>query len=352
MKTSNPYSEDLELAGEYLRLAVSWLSTHKLPPTPVNYRLAYDSISGRGNELNKILEDEAAPAGPTLQEQLWYMHQQLHAPDTDALSEIRQEMMGLIKSMQDDLQVSGEKAGLYAERLNRFASILDHQPSGAEIATEVTAVRQDTLLIETDQRRLHSQLAMVTNEIDVLRRELAQIRDESCRDFLTGIGNRKSFDTALEETICSAREHKSTFSILLADVDHFKNINDTYGHLVGDKVLRFVASVLKRHVKGRDTVARYGGEEFAVILPDTEVGGAHAVAEQIRRGVSNGKIRHVSTEQILGNVTISVGVAQFEPTDLQNDLIQRADRALYQAKEGGRNRVAVLAAHAGFPKCI
>ena len=129
---------------------------------------------------------------------------------------------------------------------------------------------------------------------------------------------------------------------MIADVDHFKQVNDNYGHLIGDKVLRFVASTLKWCVKGKDLVARFGGEEFAVILLNTDMTGAYSVVEQIRRAVYAGKIKDMTSQKMLDQVTISIGIAQFDSSDLPNDLLQRADRALYQAKEKGRNRVEIV----------
>ena len=203
-------------------------------------------------------------------------------------------------------------------------------------------VIEDTRATEETQRQFNTQLSQISSEMESLRKELVQIREESYTDSLTGISNRKAFDVALEESIYKTRLEKSTFSVLIADVDHFKQVNDNYGHLIGDKVLRFVASTLKWCVKGKDLVARFGGEEFAVILLNTDMTGAYSVAEQIRRAICGGKIKDMTSQKMLDQVTISIGIAQFDSSDLPNDLLQRADRALYQAKEKGRNRVEII----------
>lgn len=127
--------------------------------------------------------------------------------------------------------------------------------------------------------------------------------------------------------------------MLLADIDHFKQFNDTHGHLVGDKVLRFVASTLKRCTKGKDYVARFGGEEFSIILPQTDMKGGSIVAEQIRNAVSSGDLKNNQTGESYGRITMSIGVGQYRSDDLPNCLVQRADIALYLAKERGRNRI-------------
>ena len=337
----NPYTEDQAQAAEYLRLAIALLSKHQIPLSPLNYRLGYDNVSGRSTELNKMLEEPTTTSGIPLTDRLWDLHQRLFVLDNDTLDNIRQELNNIITSMQGDIQLSESKVSIYADRLNRFAAILNKSSSPQAIATEVEMVKEDTLATELAQRQLNAQLIHLSSDMESLRKELAQIRDESYKDFLTGIANRKAFDAALDDAIYSTRSDKSTFSILIADIDHFKQVNDNYGHLIGDKVLRFVASTFKRSLKGKDIVARYGGEEFAVILPNTEITGAYSVAEQIRRSVSAGQIKEMSSEKKLDQITISIGIAQFESSDLHNDLLQRADQALYKAKEKGRNRVEI-----------
>jgi diguanylate cyclase len=130
------------------------------------------------------------------------------------------------------------------------------------------------------------------------------------------------------------------FSVLLIDIDHFKQFNDTHGHQIGDDVLRLMARTLKETVKGRDVAARYGGEEFAVLLPDTDLDRARLVAENIRAAIAGKELRKRSTRENLGRITVSVGVAEYKPDDDLEALIGRSDRSLYAAKNNGRNLVS------------
>jgi diguanylate cyclase len=123
------------------------------------------------------------------------------------------------------------------------------------------------------------------------------------------------------------------------DIDHFKSFNDSYGHLTGDQVLRLVSLSLKQTIKGQDITARYGGEEFAVVLPSTALRQALTVADHIRRAVMAKELKKKSTGEILGRVTISVGVSMLKSGDDTYSLIERADACLYAAKRNGRNRV-------------
>lgn len=337
----NPYTEDQAQASEYLRLAIALLSKHDIPMSPFNYRMGYDCVAGKGTDLQKALDEGAVSVDDSLTERLWALYQQIYILDDETLENIRRELNGIITSMQGDIENSGGKLSSYADRLSRFATILNNSPSPQAMAAEVEMVIEDTRATENTQRLFNAQLTQITSEMESLRKELAQIREESYIDSLTGISNRKAFDVALEEAVYKTRLEKSTFSVLIADVDHFKQVNDSYGHLVGDKVLRFVASTFKWCVKGKDIVARFGGEEFAVILLNTDMTGAYSVAEQIRRAVCAGKIKDMSSQKMLDQVTISIGIAQFDSNDLPNDILQRADQALYQAKEKGRNRVEI-----------
>jgi diguanylate cyclase len=130
-------------------------------------------------------------------------------------------------------------------------------------------------------------------------------------------------------------------ALLLADIDHFKVVNDTYGHVLGDKVIRAVAHVMRSMIKGRDVAARLGGEEFAILLPQTSLTGASAVAEQIRGTVAQGRICRPDGNESIGQVTLSVGVAIAKVGDTLEPLLERADAAMYAAKRAGRNRISI-----------
>ena len=139
--------------------------------------------------------------------------------------------------------------------------------------------------------------------------------------------------------IDEARARNEALSLMLTDIDHFKNFNDSFGHLTGDQVLRLVAMSMKANVKGQDTTARYGGEEFAIILPNTVLRSAITVADHIRRAVMTKELMKRSTGENLGRVTVSIGVATLHKTDTPQALIERTDACLYAAKRHGRNRV-------------
>jgi diguanylate cyclase len=156
---------------------------------------------------------------------------------------------------------------------------------------------------------------------------------------LSGLKNRRGFERAVQ-AILAAGETED-LAILVVDVDRFKTLNDTYGHLFGDKVLRAVAHILQTNIKGRDVAARLGGDELAILLPGTTERGAETLAEQIRVAVAAGRIHRSDGQDLKGIVTVSIGIAVGKPTESFEALLERADTALYQSKREGRNRVCV-----------
>ncbi|MGR8932443.1 MAG: GGDEF domain-containing protein [Gammaproteobacteria bacterium] len=335
----NDHQQDnFEEGFERLRLATALLNKYKIAPSPINYWLAYAYVAGKSKALNTAIDQIVERTGELSGERLSDLYQQFIQLDTKALEKVRHELRQIILNVQSAFQYSGGNLSVYARTLNRFADILESTPFES-IGIEVEKVLDDTRSMEHSQRCMEAEMSHVLTEIESLRTELAKIKEESMTDALTGISNRKAFDSALEHAILSSREQKSPLSILLIDIDHFKRFNDTYGHLTGDKVLRYVASTLKRCLKGRDMAARFGGEEFTAILPQTALAGAGVIAEQIRHAISLGALKNNRNGKNYENVTVSIGVAQFRENELPNDLIQRADKVLYVAKERGRNRV-------------
>ncbi len=164
-------------------------------------------------------------------------------------------------------------------------------------------------------------------------------------DPLTGLHNRRHFEERLGSELAAAQRHGHPVSLLLCDVDHFKAINDEFGHLAGDETLKMVAFVLRGAVRKEDVLARYGGEEFVVVARETALDGAQALGERIRRAVEKSRCAwqgHDLGVTVSIGVTVSAGPTEFVPGRTERELIEAADRALYLAKQGGRNRVVSL----------
>ena len=166
----------------------------------------------------------------------------------------------------------------------------------------------------------------------------AKILQYATLDALTGLNNRRQFEVRLKQEIATTKRQKNPLCAMMIDIDFFKKVNDTYGHASGDAVLRAVASVIKEHLRESDIPSRYGGEEFAVLLPYTHIDEAQIVGERLRKAVESTPVP-IDKKNI--NVTISMGLAEFNPEETGEELFERADKALYEAKESGRNRVCI-----------
>ncbi len=173
----------------------------------------------------------------------------------------------------------------------------------------------------------------------------AEILKHATLDALTGFNNRRQLEERIKQEVSSAKRQKRNLCAIMTDVDFFKSANDTYGHAVGDLVLKTISRVIKMQLRDYDIAGRYGGEEFSIILPYTKLSEAQMVAERLRKAVEKtkidiSKVNSDVTEKNIG-VTISLGVAEYSLDDDENTLLQKADKALYRAKENGRNRVEI-----------
>ncbi len=197
----------------------------------------------------------------------------------------------------------------------------DGRTTKYSIAVDITELK------ETQNRlaEAHAQLALKNKMLEKL----------STTDTLTGLCNRLKIDDILEITLYAAQRYGRVFSLILIDIDHFKNVNDSFGHLVGDKVLKQMAEVLQSQIRKTDHLGRWGGEEFLIIAEDTDSDAAELLAEKLRKAVE------ITTFPEAGQITISLGVATWRDSDDRITIVQRADNALYRAKESGRNRIVV-----------
>ncbi len=173
-------------------------------------------------------------------------------------------------------------------------------------------------------------------------KDLAVLKQESITDALTGLRNRRYFDQRISEEVALSTRYKLPLTLMLIDVDHFKKINDTYGHTVGDEVLQTLSKIIQNVVRDSDIVARYGGEEIVIITPNTTKEEAAILAERLREKVEQTKVATIATTQEVVQVTISIGLCSLSPIITDKEaLLEESDQSLYLAKKYGRNRVVV-----------
>jgi diguanylate cyclase len=255
------------------------------------------------------------------------------------LERLQQKLRTLLEEAAQAAATAVENTGQYSVALKESRSRLSGALNLESVHAVIEELLHETTLMHTATQTVSEKLEARAQEVGQLTRQLQQAQTEALLDPLTGLMNRRGFERAVKELFASPESFAGA-ALLLADIDHFKKINDTYGHLLGDKVLRAIGQALQSNIKGRDLAARMGGEEFAVLLPQTTLQGARTLAEQIRTAVAAGRIRRADGNENPGSVTVSLGVAIGKSGDSLEGLLARADAALYAAKHRGRNRVS------------
>jgi diguanylate cyclase len=334
-------ADDARQVRGFSEAALAGMIAHDVPPTPENYAVWYAYASGLLPELKRtidILVSNQQEFTPATSAELYNRF-----CDTGRHFNLLQETGGRLQYAVDQaaryLRTASGEAAAFGKTLGQYSNEFGATPGDDELRAVLSGLILETERMAERNRSLEDRLTQSSGEIAELRQNLEVVRRESLTDALTGIPNRKFFDTRLREAAADAMESGEAMSLLILDIDHFKQFNDSYGHQLGDQVLRLVARTLTDSVKGRDTPARYGGEEFAIILPQTRLKDARSLAEQIRRTIMRRRIVRKNTGDDFGTITLSIGVSCYRPGEQLLETVRRADAALYQAKRGGRNRV-------------
>ncbi|SDG95331.1 diguanylate cyclase [Propionivibrio dicarboxylicus] len=337
------YKETIEQSAEYLRLAIPLMSRQAVPFHPVSYCLWYEYVAGINPPLRAAI-DEFIGRGQTLTNASAEELFRTYVAERD--QRVAHHVATGFKKVMDDVSQDAASAGASA---HRFGTTLARWTEEQEAASAVPSAEIDTLLSGTREMQeaittLQARLDASQKEIEKLQQDVTRAREEALADELTGLMNRRGFEMTLASCLGDEASEGHGTCLLFADIDHFKRVNDTYGHLMGDKVLRAVAQILRANVKGKDTAARFGGEEFVVLLPDTRIDGALSVAEKIRSTIEGCRIRRTDTQQEMAQVTVSFGVASYCPGESAETFLARGDAALYAAKCKGRNCVTLATA--------
>ncbi len=333
--------DEHERTMAFAEIALGQIKSLRQTAIPRNYEIWYVYATGYNPPLNKIINETLARNGRLTESDLEQIYETYlsHLKITDRIDKVGARVIGEIDDVMslitDALGVSVSYDATLSDANEKLSVAGDRETVKPiiEMLVKATGEMRDT------NAALEERLTLSKTEISNLQQSLEAIRAESLTDPLTGLGNRKYFDRMIDVAVQNALANNEPLSLLMFDIDHFKSFNDSYGHLTGDQVLRLVSNSLKQTIKGQDITARYGGEEFAVVLPNTALRQALTVADHIRRAVMAKELKKKSTGEILGRVTISVGVSMLKSGDDTDALIERADACLYVAKRNGRNRV-------------
>lgn len=335
------YSESKERSGELLRLVLSTMAQHDAAYNPVTFTVCYEHVGGINQRLSVAFLD-AVRTKPRLDHEDM---RQLYAAyvadlDTQVMQRISGELQRMMSGMAESASRTGSQADVYSAELQGLSLALTAS-EGQTLSPVLDQVIASTAQMKEATQALEREVKQSQQEIHRLKDELTRTRDDSLKDALTGVLNRKGFDQKLADMLAQPLSEGRTHGLVMLDIDHFKSVNDTHGHVMGDRVLQALGEVLRMLVASEDgcTVARYGGEEFAIMMPNTLLEQCVALAEKVRIQTRAMKIRDRRTKEVVLTVSISGGVAVMHDGDDAHALIARADGALYQSKQDGRDRI-------------
>jgi len=332
--------QEFRRALGYANSAMDLLKRGQIPPYPQFYELLYTYATGVNPTLNQRINQvfRDGSANEQLAERLY--NEFLKAADAnERISSVSERMVSSIEAVNEAIDTAMATANAYSGTLQSASGDLGRDLNEAAMRALAQKLLGETRRMQDANAELENKLGASRDNIAALQRDLDEVRRESMLDPLTKIFNRKSFDDGMLKAFAETAAKGTPLSLLLLDIDFFKSFNDTWGHQTGDQVLRLVAMTLKSNIKGRDIAARYGGEEFAAVLPETDLEGAVIVADNVRKAIQAKELLKRSTNEKLGRMTASFGVAMYRVGDTPASLIERADRCLYAAKHAGRNRV-------------
>ncbi len=343
--------DDYKITTEIARKIIPFLSQKGIPLTPKNYRIWFEYFSGIMPDIKEALDDmldKGIHFTAEKNEELYarFFERNIERENTEkqlieiaASENIRKKIEDSIIKTIKDIFLSSESVGSYNEVLHRhFKNIADVKDID-EIRFIVSSLIKETSQTIKSNSKTHEELQKTVKELEEVRKSLHEVQIEARTDSLTGLNNRLAFDEKIKEEMERFKRYKVPCSVAMIDIDHFKNLNDTYGHIVGDRALVHVSKELVKNLRSIDFAARYGGEEFAVILPSTAIKDAVVVIEKIRQEIFDTEflVKDKSVE-----ITVSGGVREFYEGDTIAQVIEKADQSLYLAKNSGRNLVKTL----------
>jgi diguanylate cyclase len=337
------YPQNAEQSAELLRLIIPRIGQHGGCFHPPSYTVWYEHLVGMNPALSDAIESRLSQGTSLAQTEIDELHaRHVQSRDRRNVVELQAGLSALLRKLAQVATQSGADATMYSRVLAECEHDLESIVSAEGLRELTQSLLTSTATARASTEAMCAEVEEARSQMQRLHAQLDVLQGEAFLDPLTGLRNRRGFERACEELFAGTVSAPSDASLILIDIDHFKKLNDTYGHLFGDQVLRTAAKVIAETVKGRDVVARFGGDEFLLLLPDTAFEGALALAENIRAAFGRMRIRRTGGDSSSEQVSISLGIAAPAPAENVDQLIERADRSLYRAKAEGRNCVRHL----------
>ena len=325
--------------------ALARLQQELLSPVPQNYELWFAYYAQTHLDVVHALDTLSTTQQPITDTLCEGLHQRFlsEAKNNETVRETGARIQATITGMSSSMDAARTATHQYKEALQTAASQLSTPGESEQIRSTLRTVLDNTSDMLAHNQQLEDALAQSSLVMQALERDLEAVRKQSLTDGLTALANRKAFDAEIARLSQQAQADGLGYCMVMMDIDHFKVFNDTYGHQVGDDVLRLVARTLGECVRSGDMAARYGGEEFAILLPQTTLPAALKLANALRATIESMSLTRRKSGDKLSRITLSGGVAEMAVGESPDSVVARADAALYLAKSRGRNRIEVHA---------
>ncbi|MEO8723373.1 MAG: GGDEF domain-containing protein [Sphingobium sp.] len=320
----------------------TFLFTHDLDLTPVNFGLAYDYITGNDIQIEKAVRAILTERGQLTNGAAEQILNERHAAEmtTEGLSKMLNTVEQSLEKFSALANETTTSASDYGAALQAKVKDMDGDKTAD---STVTALIGLTRSMVEKSRQIEKQMVDSQKQTRVLQHSLENARKAAEHDHLTGLPNRRAFEARLKEEVAQAQENSESLSVAFCDIDHFKLVNDNHGHDTGDRVLKFVGSLLMKISGEKCHVARHGGEEFVLLFRGKTVGEACEIVDSTRKDLASRNLVDRNSGERMEQISFSGGIADVFAYEDPRDALKAADRALYLAKEHGRNRVYMAA---------
>jgi len=330
---------EAELRRELYQRIGAFLFENQLEPSPANYELVHIYMAGENRRLIDAVNRAIAQDGQLTEEMADLILTESRSELTaEKLGNLVDEAQAGLKGIAALLKQSGADAQAYGDALETSAAVFEDESAPRE---SLSALLDLTRSMIGKTRAAEQQLRQTSKRMSALRTNLAEARRAAESDPLTGLANRRALEIRLSRAVEHARSSTEPLSLVFFDIDHFKVINDTHGHEVGDRVLRFIAARLAATSGNSFYVARYGGDEFVMLLENVDADETYEIVDKCRRELAERRLFEKQSGDPIGQISFSAGVAQWRPGDTARDLLHNADRALYRGKREGRDQVRI-----------
>jgi diguanylate cyclase len=334
------HEQPMEQTADFVRRAIPLMSKFNISFTPMNYSIWYKYVSLDNEELTKAIDnmiESGAPFSPETNEDLYRRF--CTVKEDNEPPEVRDDLEKVLLTIFNEMTEFTVQTEEYEQFITNSVNMLSGDNPIEDIRTVIGEIREKTRTLISSRKLINTRLQETAISLEMHKNDFTQTVTEETTDFLTGVANKKSFDEAL---IAYEKESQATglpLVLMSIDIDWFKRLNDQYGQLIGDEVLKFVAMKIKEKIGEKDFLARIEGDEFAIIFYQTPPEAARKVAEEIRGFFTKTPLKVKNTSRNIGTITISIGIAVYQAGEPLKTLIRRTNQVLSLAKSNGRNRV-------------